>query len=108
MKSLTKSLVQQIIEDGGNFECRSYSGRAMYGRACLAVEFDGNIGELVSELIGGTIGFENSEIEDVADAVRDMRLDSMGLGTVAYFPRIAFFDEDASDEGDDEEVAAED
>jgi len=75
------------IENAG-FEVRSYSGRGMNGRVCLGVELDGTTSfELAAKIAGELLD------ADDADAIGDLaRLsvcqDSMGKGTIIYFPEI--------------------
>jgi len=84
---MEKSILQQILEE--RFDCYSYSGRAMYGETCLAVNDDGRgLGEVMATIIRGAI--EEGSGAKIADAVSEMRTDSMGRGTVVYFPGVAF------------------
>jgi|GEM_PF-2775330 len=87
---MTKHLVQRAFEAIGEFEIRGYSGRAMYGAECLGVEFDGRLGHVLSELVRYAAGLERDDAQELADALRDMRTDSMGRGTIAYFPDVHF------------------
>ncbi len=92
------SKLQQILEDAG-FETRSYSGRAMYGKSCLGVEVarGQSLGELFATII------ENVEEDDryeVAQQVRRLCTDSMGLGTIVYFPNVEFDDANSEDQHD--------
>ena len=86
-----KSTVQALAEVA-ELRCRSYSGRGMYGRTCLAVTFDDGPGELFSALLTvlAETGTTQEACAELADAFRGMRTDSMGRGMVAYFPEIEY------------------
>lgn len=70
-------------------EPRSYSGRGMYGRCCLGVDlYQGqSLGSLIAVLITEV---DEDDREDVAEAVQGMLTDSMGLGSIVYFPSVLF------------------
>lgn len=93
---------QQLLEEAG-LETRSYSGRAMYGKTCLAVDLDGGtLGPFVADVIealqtqvGGEIMSTNGD--DISEAFRSMKTDSMGRGSVVYFPGVPFEDGDGDD-----------
>lgn len=63
----------------------NYSGRGMYGRNCAGIELDGDadllaLGAVIAEMV---------EDEDLKTSLmRGVRLDSMGLGIIAYWPSI--------------------
>ena len=97
---MAKHLVQRVLEDIGSFEIRAYSGRGMYGQECLAVELDEGLGALMSDLILATEDLSGREIEDLAQAVRGVRTDSMGRGQIAYFPDVPFTATDVDDAPD--------
>ena len=78
--------VQAILEDAG-YETDAYSGRGMGGKECLSVSMDGHIGKLFSDVLGA---IEPEDTEAMAKAFRGMQQDSMGKGSVVYFPRIPF------------------
>lgn len=67
------------IEDAG-FEARSYSGRGMYGKECVGVDLDAT-----SDLWGLAQEMARSGI--ICD---QPRTDSMGLGIIAYWPRLSW------------------
>lgn len=84
---------------------RSYSGRGMYGQTCLGVSIDGHL-----------IGFAmrlGAQLALTADALTaetlagQVGVDSMGRGSIVYFPRIAapadIDDEDDSEDDEDDE-----
>jgi hypothetical protein len=98
---MDKHPLQQVIEDA-DFDCRSYSGRGMYGRRCLAVEVDReqSLGDLMAGILEAVEGEDNTR--EIQDALRGMCWDNMGLGMVYYFPDVPFAEE-ASEEDEDEE-----
>lgn len=111
---MEKRLMQDLIETAG-YETRSYSGRGMYGKSCLAVEVDKQLGSFLADIIHELKNCvqaeeDNEEVpnlpefEAAEEAFRCMRSDSMGLGTVYYFPDVPY----VSDEPEDEEVLKQD
>lgn len=78
---------QQILEAAG-YETSAYSGRGMAGTECVSVGLpdDGRIGRLFADV---TDAMEDGENAVVAKAFRRMRIDSLGIGSVVYFPGIA-------------------
>lgn len=77
-------LISQAMEDEGGRPTCTYLGRGMMGDRCVGVTFDrdsdGGVWSLATEL---------ADID--SDLVRDMgepRQDSMGLGTIYYWPRV--------------------
>jgi hypothetical protein len=86
--------LQTILEDAG-YDPHSYSGRCMYGQQCLAVTLDSETSAytLFSDVLEYLISCDEDRDElsyMVAQAFRGARDDSMGRGSVIYFPRIAF------------------
>lgn len=97
----TKSNLQNLIELA-SYEARSYSGRAMYGKECIAVDLDGSAFEFFADLLH--YAEEDSDRECLEEALRAARTDQMGRGTVVYFPGTEYFDDDGEGtEGDDDE-----
>ena len=119
---MAKHIMQEAVEDAG-YETRSYSGRGMFGKECLGVEVDrGSMGSFIADVIdtlhsrvdsSGDDEEAEAEVDDAFDAVaqgfRRMNTDSMGLGSILYFPGVPFEDEDADDDEDedDEDESAE-
>ncbi len=97
----TKHIIQKLCENT-DLNVRSYSGRAMYGRQCLAITCEG-AGQFINQLLHSAVdeGLDTEDLREIADACATLREDSMGLDRVIYFPVIEFCDSD--DEGDDEE-----
>lgn len=79
-----------------------YSGRAMYGAQCLGIVTDRNP---VAVMMRVVLGLWDCGEDDLAVwlAERDCRLDSMGLGTVIYWPGIALPDGFVTDDADGED-----
>jgi hypothetical protein len=83
-------------QDCGDFTVRSYSGRGMYGKECLAIT--GDLIDLV--VLGFIIADGYSDEVDVSD-LAGARKDSMGLGVVVYWPSIPFEGDDEDNEEDE-------
>lgn len=102
-----------LIEQTGN-QPRSYSGRGMYGSECLGVVVDDPI-EFVLDLFwsmsalkvilspNGDIHELDTDIEQLVDALRHSRTDSMGLSTILYWPRIKWEGSPSLDDDEDNE-----
>lgn len=83
--------LQTFLEDCGDFELRDYSGRAMYGERCLAIT--GDLRETMSRLMVAFLLAEGLEDDDryaIERVLPSVRWDSMGLGSVIYFPGCAY------------------
>lgn len=92
---------QDMVEEVG-YETRSYSGRGMFGQQCLAIICD-NTGKLFSDLIDFVECNFNSEersdmYSDISQAFSHMKEDTLGRGTVVYFPQIKFQDMESEQE----------
>ena len=92
----------QSLEESGDIQNYrdNYSGRAMYGKRCLAADINREtsaakiVALIISECLTDLVDECDSEF-DLKDAVESLcsdlsnvREDSMGLGTVVYWPRI--------------------
>jgi hypothetical protein len=86
-----KSYLQTVLEHAG-IETRSYSGRAMYGAKCVACD-QAELGEILSVLVRAE-GIDEDERDDLAHEAEGIRSDSMGLGVVYYWPKVAFVEEE--------------
>lgn len=102
MYLMEDNLLKQIIEDSGH-KVRSYSGRGMYGKECLGVTVGrSGIGKLVADIIMQLADMhEDTPHSVVAEAFEGMCTDSMGTGTIVYFPDTPFTVDE--EEEDDEE-----
>ncbi len=109
MVTIDGRFIKSTLED--QFEVRSYSGRYMYGKTCVAVTCDADSGsesDVVLALVEAAIAqvadfgsLTTGDVEDVIDrvrqAMRKAHTDSLGLGTVVYWPGIEFPKEEAGD-----------
>jgi hypothetical protein len=103
---IEKHCLQLCLEEieNGDFKVRSYSGRGMYGKSCLAIVGDCinpvEIGYLIYEWCESNAEVLHGEVPSL-NHISNMHSDSMGLGTVYYWPRIPFYG-NVSEELDDE------
>jgi hypothetical protein len=100
-------LLIEVAEAAG-YEARSYSGRFMYGSTCVGVtlERDQSVVNFVLDVIEAASSFdEEDDMENLTQALRNPRSDSMGLGTIIYWPELPWVDGDKKEE---EEQEAED
>lgn len=70
------TIFQQLVEDAG-YETRSYSGRGMYGKECLAI--------VVPDALTAVQNIAHAAGEDGL-TLSAPKSDSMGLETVVYWP----------------------
>lgn len=77
----------QVVEElscGQVYE--RYSGRGMYGRECPGVITNGTrVVALVAEIVGEC---DDEYREDLVEAFRRARTDSMGSDEIIYFPSV--------------------
>lgn len=98
--------LKEILEDkfGNVINVRSYSGRGMYGKECLAftVDEDQNKFAVVAEITEHLFElYLNDKIEfSGPDVFSKTCQDNMGLGTVLYFPGIPYVDEKPEEESE--------
>lgn len=95
-----KKLIEVI--ESANFEVRSYSGRAMYGKDCVGIDVrqgvsQFQVGVAVAQM-AMTLGYE-----DLADDLADERVvsDSMGYDTIVYFPNVPWPKDEEGDVDDE-------
>lgn len=62
---------------------RSYSGRAMFGARCIAIEIDG-----INNLAKFFVSLAANDLTLAAKMASGVRTDSLGLGMIAYWPSI--------------------
>ena len=74
----------------------NYSGRAMYGKTCLAIIYDdlGDLLRFIAALDHGGVDL---------DWLGDARQDSMGLGAIAYWPGVTVEGAPTDDDDDDDD-----
>lgn len=79
---------QQVLEAAG-YVTRAHSGHGMSGRDCLSVTLagDGMMGRFFADVLEA---IDAEEMDPAAHAFRRMRTDSLGKGTVVYFPGVPF------------------
>lgn len=111
--SFVREAVRQMNEDEGDnsIKVRSYSGRGMYGASCLGITTGRftNPHDVIMKIVVQFVE-ENHEDEDflskfreLTDCLQNPRQDSMGLGTVTYFPDIDWEDDDEDEDLDEDE-----
>ena len=87
----------EVIESAG-YETYSYSGRGMYGNSCVGftVDREYSIFQAISQILEDMdIGDgDNGGFYDFTAALRSAQMDSMGLDTVIYFPRVKWQEEE--------------
>lgn len=98
MDSNTIEMINNFFEQMG--DTRSYSGRGMYGKKCLALAYDGNVGAFVADMLR-TAASEDINLEVLADVLEDMKSDNLGRDTIYYFPAIPYVGNDNSEEDKD-------
>lgn len=90
-----------ILFDAGQ-EIRNYSGRGMNGAECLGITTDDNPLDVVLEIISSAVDNElsRSVIKELCGQLQGAKTDSMGRGTIIYWPRIEWEDPDIEFEED--------
>jgi hypothetical protein len=93
---LSSQRLIDIIKSSGRHP-RRYSGRNMFGRECVGV--------MVNDFFGSLVGFvgkcENTE--EAAALVAGVTTDSMGRGTIAYWPSVEWVGEEEDDDEEEED-----
>jgi hypothetical protein len=86
--------LQQVFEELG-YETRSYSGRGMFGKSCLGVEIsnDDNLFSLGIE-VGEFLTEDNVGVNLIPRACTD----SLGRGTILYFPDVEYKESEKENE----------
>ncbi len=91
----------QTLSTSMGLAVRSYSGRGMYGKSCLGVELNESYGNSVianfTSLILDRLSHSGLsrdvliiEMREIANAFGMMAWDSLGKGTIVYFPGIFY------------------
>ena len=96
MTTITYDLLYELADAVEGRTYSNYGGRGMYGQLCagIVIESDGDLlglGAAIAELV------EDSDLK--ATLLNGSRLDSMGLGTIVYWPTVSC--PDGQDEDDD-------
>ncbi len=109
MEKSNETIFKDAIEESG-YSTLSYSGRGMYGKSCLGFETSRSQSPIqaTAEIIfslSETCQYSGDEIElsEFVDFFSDVRQDSMGLGTIIYFPEISWEADWNESEIEDEE-----
>jgi len=99
----------QVLAESCELNVRSYSGRGMYEERCLGITADGDIGKFIADIIIGMNETDDYDFScaDIAEAFSGMRTDSMGKGTIYYFPDVPFVSDEDVDDVDEEEEDSE-
>src|SRR6185503_1826598 len=83
---------------------RSYSGRGMYGKECFGVDSSNPVNDLIRLFGALAEQFDAEQIAEVANALDGVRMDSMGRGSIMYWPSIEWQEnvrDDQDEDGDD-------
>lgn len=81
-----------------NAEIRSYSGRMMFGENCPAIVIDS-----VNNLTAFFVSLAANDSVLAAKLSRELRVDSLGLREIAYWPSISVPADWAEDDDEDDE-----
>ena len=102
----TKHALQLLIESSEADlaqNMRSYSGRSMYGRDCLAL--DGDLHLIMTNLVAAALyegeSFSPTSKDEILNALSALRTDQMGRGMIVYFPTVEFVTEDVEETDED-------
>ena len=99
MATLTEQQLDAVTNAAyeADADLRSYSGRAMFGQRCVALAID-STKNLTAFFIHLTL-----RDHDLATLMsREIRMDQLGLGEIAYWPSLtADLDDDDDDEDED-------
>lgn len=78
-------LLKEVHDQGDiEFDVRSYSGRGMYGKECVAITTDSHVSAWTIALAIADMNGGNMDLFGLGDP----REDSMGLGRVYYWPQL--------------------
>lgn len=88
MEQSLKDLLVEMIEHGeseGYAVRTNYSGRAMYGQQCIGVDGEHPV-LFIIECMENLVDMEPEYALAYFQLLKMQRQDSMGLGTIIYFP----------------------
>jgi len=96
--------VEEACENSGEVDCRSYSGRSMYGKTCLSINGEAKrvrqtLTDAINNFVEETWGSEEesvTKIQTFVSALMNYKEDSFGLDKVIYWPHIPY-DKDDND-----------
>lgn len=80
------NVIREVAEDCDIQIHDDYSGRYMYGATCLGLSVEGSASSLFAAFIRGLKNADNHIMEEAAEMFDDMKTDTLGLGTIFYFP----------------------
>ena len=88
---MTSEQLIEVLEDA-DLELRSYSGRAMYGKECVAFtcEPDALIGIIAETIHEASQNYQPEQVGELVQAMKRARTDELGRSVVVYFPRVAW------------------
>ena len=74
-----------------SLDLRSYSGRGMGGKQCVGIDTDDSAIRVACELIRAArdLTRDESALDELLEAIEETKTDSMGCGTILYWPGIA-------------------
>lgn len=97
---ILKFALDLLNETGYGEEITSYSGRNMYGKYCLGVKlsYDKTVTNFFADLLSGMSDDDADSFMDdglplIVKLMRMVVTDSLGLGTIVYFPRLRYVEE---------------
>lgn len=103
-----KHIIQELLEaddQNEDIEIRSYSGRGMFGRHCLAAVARSDTDVLRSLFRGLSKNPTSEACVRISEDLEDMKVDSLGHDFVVYWPNIPFGS--SPTEEDEEDLEAE-
>jgi hypothetical protein len=84
-----KEAIMEFVEGRDEYELyEGYSGRGMFGARCLGVIVRGNC-SYMEFLLHLTRYMCDNDVDDDTLELEGVSVDSLGLDTIVYFPRIA-------------------
>lgn len=107
-KEIKMHILQQLSQQS-IYKATNYSGRGMHGKSCLGfqVESGVSVGEFIADMMDEAASSTEGDrslfafhIEAMAEAFRDMKTDSLGRGTIVYFPSVDFEAEEGETDED--------
>ena len=95
---MNSNTFQEILEEAG-YHTRSYSGRSMYGKQCIAITTDHSIGTVMGNIFQVAYDeIDENDVEDFVDILSSMQQDHMGKSSmVYYFPNIEYTQDEDQD-----------
>lgn len=90
--------IEAIVDDLGGELRTDYSGRGMYDKGCLGIVVEERPIKFIIELIEALADESRDEI--IHAMSRSASQDSMGRGTIIYFPDIEWPKEDGEEDGE--------